>query len=169
MLRTLVAPVSLGLLLFSSAGPAAPQDGPQVIATVGGPIKFEPVLIHDVVGGTLTGAVHTHLTVYNNGFMTVAKFHDVVFPAPGTDKDVATASLSPAEVQQLQADLRASGAFGLPDQEATGADIPLTTMTVFRGATDAKAHTFSYLMGTSPYAAAQDVVDQLMADHFPGF
>lgn len=173
MLRTLAlalaAPVALGLLMLSTAGPATSQDGPPTVVTAGGPTKFEPVLIYDVVGGTLTGSVHTHLTVYNNGFMTVAKLNDLVFPGPETDKDVATGSLNPVELQQLQADLRGSGAHALLDQKATGADIPLTTMTVFRGGTDAQAHTFSFILGSGPYDAPQTVVDGLMADHFPGF
>ncbi len=167
-LPLLLAPVALAAALIATAGPATSQGGASVI-TPGGPVKMEPVLIHDVVGGTLAGTIHTHLTVYNNGFVTVAKFHDPVLSGGGPEKDVLTAALEPAEVQQLQKDLRQAGAYALPDQPLIGTDVPLSTLTVLRGGTDAVAHTYSYLFGTGGYAAPQQVIDNLMSTHFPGF
>ena len=172
MTRTLLplfaAPVGLALLLVATAGPATSQGGGSVVTPGGGSTPFEPILIHDVVGGTLTGTVHTHLTIYNNGFATVAKLHDSVLTG-SVEKDVATAALTPAEVQQLRLDLRASSASTLPDQPAWGADVPLSTMTVLRGGTDALAHTFSYQFASGAYDAPAAVVQGLMEQHFPGF
>lgn len=46
----------------------------------------------------------------------------------------------------------------LGDQDLSVADIPLTTVTVFKGNTNAKAHTFSYWVGIKGYGQIAQII-----------
>ena len=53
----------------------------------------------------------------------------------------------------------------LPDQNIFVSDVPLTTVTVFVGDTDAKADTFSYWLGTGAYTTIDQKIASFMAAH----
>ena len=53
----------------------------------------------------------------------------------------------------------------LPDQNLSVADIPLTTVTVFKGDTNAKAHTFSYWVGIKGYGQIAQIISDFAAAH----
>lgn len=125
--------------------------------------RHEPVLLHDVTGGTLLGPYHTQLAVYNDGFVS---FHSVT--GLGTPVvEARTAYVGPEAVQALQKALQAAGAFGLCDQPLQVSDVPLQTLTVFRGDGDAYAHSFSYWLGTGPHAAANAAVQDFVQTWLP--
>jgi len=166
----LLALAGIGLAtLFASQPQSQVAIGPAKPVPVGckNNLKVEPVLNVDVTGGTLAGPFHRRLTVYNNGLATVSKDIDSVFGGPDIDADYTY--VSAAAVSQLQSDLLTSGAFGLCDQSIIVFDVPLTTVTVFSGTTDAKAHTFSYWLGSGSYSGVQGVVSSFFSTHFPGF
>ncbi len=128
----------------------------------------EPMVIYSVTGGTLTGGVHRQLTVYNNGFATIAKLDTPVFPTPGTFKDVETTSVGATAALQLLIDLVNAGAATLPEQQFILPDVPLTTLTVLEGREIGLSRTISF-SGGPPYSAMQQVIDRFVNATFPGF
>lgn len=122
-----------------------------------------PVLIYDVSGTTLWGPQYFHLVVYSDGHALVARRGST--PDSG---ESATALLEPFEVDQLRADLEAANAFALCDQPMNVHDVPLRTVSVFRGGTDAQSRTFSYFLPSGPIANVQWVVDRVLTTEFPG-
>lgn len=161
MIRTLAAATLLAgtvalVALTTTETTAAP-------ATAAQHIRQEPVLVYDVTGGTLSGPVHAHLTVYNSGLVTYSEAAGLGTPVV----NARTAYVAPDLVHALAKSLSAAGAFALPDQPLAVADIPLKTLTVFRGDTDAFAHTYSYWMGLDSYAAADQAVRDFINTHLP--
>ena len=127
----------------------------------------EPLVIFDVSGYSLGGAIHQHLAVYNNGLASISS-------ASGIPSAVAGGStfkfLPASEAFQLARDLYQAGAWNICDELVPVSDIPLTTITVLRGATNAPSHTYSYFVPGSPEAQAAAVILEAFVDeHFPGF
>ena len=138
--------------LSGSGGLAAPTPCPNKIG-------FEPVVTYEVSGTTFAGPLYQHLTVYNNGHALFAR------KTTFTDPVVEAVQVTPADVAQLRDDLAATGAFGLCDLPPQGADIPLTTITVFSGGTDARSHTFSFFFSAGGQAAAKQVIEAFITTH----
>lgn len=121
----------------------------------------QPVLIHDVSGGTLLGPVQSTVVVWSSGAVTYSgqeAFGDPV---------VGATSLSPAELDALMDGLAASGAQVLEDQWPQVSDVPLHTVTVLGPTSDSTAHTFSYWIGEGDYASVDEVLGRLMAEVQP--
>ena len=164
MLRIVcVALLALSAVLFVAvdraepAGPAAPLAAGNTTA---------PVVVYSLRGGTLLGTVHTQLTVYNNGFATIAKMDDsVIF---GQVEDVASAGVGPAAANKLLLDLVQNGAVTLPDQNTIIFDTPLTTLTILEGKQLGLSRTFSYFFGPE-YSGVNQVIVDFIQTHFPGF
>lgn len=123
-------------------------------------IEVEPVVIYDVSGSTFAGPFHQHLTVYNSGLATFARATNFSEP------EVAVAQVSPADIAQLESDLDALGARSLCDIPTLVSDVPLTTVTVFAGATDARAHTFSFFLSIKQQGAVKQLLESFIATHF---
>ena len=126
----------------------------------------EPVVMFSITGGTLTGSIHRQLSVYNNGFATIAKLDDG--PIFGLSEDVDTAGVGPAAANQFLLDLVAAGAVSLPDQQIFISDVPLNTLTILEGKQLALSRTFSYF-GGGQYNNVQQIIDTFIQTHFPGF
>jgi hypothetical protein len=127
--------------------------------------KHEPVATYDIAGSTLIGPIYQHLAIYNDGHMIISR--TTFDPDPGAAQ---TSFLTPAEIQQLRADLIAANVETLCDDPFQASDSPLTTVTYFRGATNASAHSFSYWSGFGgSYAAVDQVFLDLIAAKFPNF
>ena len=164
---SVLAAVAIAVSIPSAA---QPTSGSSLAAPItAGAIKQEPVLLYDITGSTLTGSVHLQLTVYNNGVAAASRLNHVVFPSPGVDADVDVVYIAPQEVNMLRRDLAAAGAFTNVDQSIFVSDVPTTTVTVFRGATDAKAHTYSYMLASGSTADVQAVIQDFLKLHFPGY
>ena len=155
------AVVSLGVVTTASWSPA-PAPRPDA-----NPLRHEPVLVLDVTGTTLLGIVHRHLAVYNDGYATLSAFERGSFRALPTQAYARTAFATESTVAQLRQALGRAGAFALEDQRGFVTDVPLTTVTIFRGGTNAVAHTYSYWLPTGDYGGADAIVHTFLADHFP--
>ena len=120
-------------------------------------IVVEPVLNFDVTGSTLLGPIHLRLTVYNNGLITASQC------GLNGSNSAGTTVTSPAQVAQLRKDLIEAGGMTLPDQSLIVADLPLTTVTVFRGSTNSRSHTFSYWASFAEYAPIAQIINDFSA------
>jgi hypothetical protein len=129
----------------------------------------EPVLVYDVTGFTLTGLIHRHLAVYNNGVASISSVSSSIFTGSTTSSQADVAFVSPDEASKLLRELANANAFTLCDQSIAVSDIPMTTVSVSRGATDAQTHTFSYWTGGGPYAGVQQTIDAFIQKTFPSF
>lgn len=155
----------IGAALLFSATSLAQTVVPSIKPPVG-KIAMEPVLLHSLSGGSLSGTTEEQLVVYNSGLMVISK-SNVFF---GTvDVDARSAQLSEAALMVLRRRLDAAGAFGLGDTGISVTDVPLHTLTVFKGATNAHAHSFSYWLGSDDYFATDQLIQELIYTHFPGF
>ena len=121
------------------------------------------MVTYDVSGSTFAGPFHQHLTVYSSGFASIARATS--FGAA----DAQTAQVPEAAILQLKSDLDALGARTLCDIPTVIADVPLTTITVFSGATDARAHTFSFFLSIKQQGAAKALLESFIATHFSTF
>lgn len=154
------------LVLVASV--AVPQTAPRQTITPGPTacgnfLKQEPILMYDVSGSTIAGPIHQHLTVYNNGFVTFSEIQ------LGTlDNRALTTQVSLSEVQALLQGLRDTGAYQLCDGHSIGNDIPQKSVTVFQGATDARAHSFNFYTG-SAFTDFQILMLDFIDMHIPPF
>lgn len=158
-----LAASAIYLATESSAEPQAPSPSDPV---VGAPneVLHQPVLLYSLAGGTLTGTLHTQLTVYSSGFATIARF-DEAFVAPlGEYKAVKTTYLDARDIRELGRDLQAAGALTLVDQQQFAADIPLNTVTVFQGG---QVNTFNYWTSSGAFEPVNQTIDAFIATHFP--
>lgn len=155
--------IGLGLLILTPgavvllASSAAPQ-GPCVNT-----IRHEPVLVYEVSGFGFGGLIDRMLTVYADGSL---KLSSAELSGPGK---AALAAASPAEVKTLTQTLSLAGSFTACDDQSTGFDVPLKTLTVFRGGTDALTHTVSWWFQNPPYDGLEQPLDAFIAQHFPNF
>ena len=123
-------------------------------------IRQEPILNFDVSGSTLTGPFHSRLTVYNSGLITASQCSGFT-----GGNSAGTGYAAPAQVEKLRRELIDAGGLVLPDQNLSVADIPLTTVTVFNGGTNAKAHTFSYWVGIKGYGQIAQIISDFSLAH----
>lgn len=169
MLRFGLVALAVGaVVLFVGAGPVQPAPSASATAPAN-TIVNEPVVVFQVNGSTQTGTVHRQLSVYNNGFVTIAKLDHQVFPVNQEIKDVQTANVGSEAAFQLLLRLVQAGAAELPDQPLVASDIPLNTLTVLQGKELALSRTFSWWVGIGGYAGVQQVVNDFVQTHFPGF
>jgi len=161
------------LMAFLPALPEATNEIGISSPCAGNAIKMEPVVNVDVTGSTLLGPTHFRFTAYNSGLVTVSRAsligvaNESAGSFPFADAD--TIFVSTEAVDQLAKNLRAAGAFSLCDQNFSTADVPLTTVTVFRGATNAVAHTYSYWAAFGEHADAALAIGDFIQEHLSGF
>lgn len=171
MKRTTVVAFCAGAVASAVVGGLAVQGaavaGSDSIDLIGAPYTREPLLIFDTTGGTLTGTVHEHLIVYNDGLASYSAASLVVFPEPGEFIDARTTSLSPDEVEALRVALGKAGASTLVDNNVFIADAPIHTVTFFRKpGTDAIGHSFSF-HGGEQHGKVAAIIFALIDEHFP--
>ena len=150
------------VLVLAALTGATTQDNPKVRnkrATSEKQLVCEPVLIFDVSGSTLTGPCHKNLSVYNNGRVSLAEF------ATSQPTRNESKMVSPGEVKSLIGQL--SRYTRLQDDQTIVTDIPMTTVTLFQGLTDARAHSFSYWLPIGDYEEVQQTIDLFMHRAFP--
>ena len=159
---TLFALAAMPLAFFTATnvnGGGGTPDGVIPIDPIGF-LKREPVLNVDITGSTLTGPLHSRFTVYNDGLVTSSDCGGFF----GTSS--AGTTVAPSEAaESLRSDLIAAGGLSLKDQPPIFADVPLTTVTVFKGATNSRAHTFSYWIGVGEYAQLASVIADFQAKY----
>lgn len=161
MLRFIALPALLAApFVFASLAPAPQAAG------CANDLLNEPVVTYDIAGATFGGPFYLHLAVYNSGHAILSGTS--YEPDPGRAQ---VAALTPAEVAQLRQDLVAAGVYtACDDTSLAPSDTPLTTVTMFRGTTNAAAHTFSYWSGSdAPYDGVDQRLRALIAAKFPNF
>jgi len=127
-------------------------------------IRHEPVLLFDVNGGTLAGPVDMQLTVYNDGVARICRTQSIF----GT-VDARIAYVTPAAAKQLVGDVAAFGAGTLCDLDLITSDVPNSTLTILRDATDTRAHTFSWTGAQGAYSQIEQRLYTFINATFPGF
>ena len=158
MLRTAFV-IGLAALPFlvAAAAPAAPVPCPNEI-------QHEPLVLYDVNGSTLGGPIDISLTVYNDGQARLSSIGQF-----GNPSKSQLAFPGPAAATQLLLDLSALGAGTLCDKLFFVSDVPTTTLTVFRNATTARNHTFSWLVGVDAYGQIDQRIQTFIQTYFPSF
>jgi hypothetical protein len=152
--------LALSLLPITGAlQPNAQQDAPACENV----ILHEPLLQYEVSGSTLVGAlVDRSLTVWADGTARLSEASDT------TDGRCLLVQVSTEETQALHRALLQMGAFAACDEAAMANDLPLSTLTVFRGAQDARTHTFSWWVPQGDYAPFEDVLEKFITENFSG-
>lgn len=101
----------------------------------------QPLFMYQIDGSTIAGPIHFQLTVFSNGFTTVAK-KDFF-----GNSNVDTKNVGATRAADLHKVLVAAGALTICDNPNLFStfDTPFTTLTMFRaGTTNSAAHTFTY-------------------------
>ena len=155
----LIASLAATPLLFPLPAPlVAPPLGDCV-----DDLPHQPVVVYEVSGFTFVGFFDRELVVYQDGSARLSS------ASAAGDGKAQVASVAPGAAVALLSDLSAAGAFQLCDQTGTFNDLPLSTLTVVRPQTDARAHTFSWWAGDGAYGPVEQRLNQFIAAAFPGF
>lgn len=120
----------------------------------------EPLFIFDCSGVAKTSRTHQSLIIYNNGLSTVAHFDG--------DKPVRNvAKVIPIpEIRKFYDKVKGLGAWTIVDQELARRGSPMRSVTLFEGATDAKAHTFNYFNPVGRFLLVEEAVQEYIRKHF---
>jgi hypothetical protein len=129
-------------------------------------IDQEPLVIYDVSGFGLAGPIHERLSLYSSGLASYSAAGG--FPQEGLDGSAAFTWVPIADARALHARVIAAGALSLEDLPDLGADIPLTTVTVFAsGEPDADHNTYSYTFADDGQAEVAFLINDFIARTFP--
>jgi hypothetical protein len=120
----------------------------------------ELIVAYDVTGGTLTGPVDLHLSVYSDGS---ARLSSSLGDGLGSSQHV---HLDPAVTTGLVQGLIGAGAMTHCDVPDFLSDVPLSTLTVLRGPARKRANSFSWTGGDDEIAVMQALLNTFVADHF---
>lgn len=145
-----------------------PAHGPVAAAAAPGCVDVfphHPIVVYEISGGTLAGPLDQELLVYGDGFARLSSA-TANFGA-GSSKQ---AFVGDAAAAALITSLSQNGAFQLCDVPDQVSDMPLTTLTVMRGNTDSRVHTFSWFLAPpGQHAACEQILQNFVAAHFPSF
>lgn len=149
-------PASADGVSVTQVGGIQPIDSPGCFDS----IQSSPVVMMTTAGGTLAGPQMSSLVVYSSGvvIMSEASGHSGASAAGQTFVD-------PVHIQDLRNELRGLGSFQLCDEQQTVSDIPLTTVTVFSGEQSARAHSYSYWIGTGEHQDVQDAIQSFIIQY----
>ena len=125
-------------------------------------IPHEPLVVYEVSGFTFAGAIDRELLLYQDGS---ARLSSATTGPNGSSRLVVVPAL---DAIALLSSLSEAGAFQLADQTRTYSDTPLSTLTVMRPLTDARAHTFSWWSADGSYAPIEQLLNNFIANAFPG-
>jgi hypothetical protein len=143
----------------SSQGTAAgPVAGP--FTPCPNPLPHEPLVVYELTGGALVGPVDSLLAVYSDG---LARYSSSLGSGPGFSFTAYVGS----DAQSLHAELIAAGALKECDVEDVWNDVPLSTLTVLRGASRQSGNTFSWWVSEGPVASMEAALTAFIATHFP--
>ena len=121
--------------------------------------RCEPVLLYDVTGEGTAGPYHLQYSIYNNGMISFAR-QGGVDPNP----TMWTTRIPTQNVREIWDDLVAAGAFELLDQPFSAVCVPMTSVTIFSGSTNAVAHTFNYWVPEGPYGVITRIIETAILD-----
>ena len=146
--------VPCALLIAVNASSMEPSSSASTQAAACNVWNHEPLVAYDATGATLAGPVDESLQVFSDG--TVKHF--------SASQGIAKVTfVTPQQARTLAADLSAAGGFTLCDQPDAGADIPLQTLTLFRGVQNAAAHTINWWSDDPPYDGPHQILASFIA------
>ncbi len=141
--------------LFPSSGSSSSAPAPAGTCDIW---VHEPLVAYDISGDTFAGPYDESLHVYNDGVVKHFSF---------TQGKAAVVFVTPQEAAKLARDLFLAGAFTLCDDPSAGADIPLQTLTLYRGVPDGLTHTVNWWVDDPPYSTVRQILDTFIATHIP--
>ncbi len=151
-------------VLFASLLPALatvqPASAPAVAEQCPNLLLHEPIVLYEISGATLLGPVDRTLTVYADGALKLS-----AASATGAG-ECLLGQTTPEIAKTLQQELIQAGAFDLCDDPRNVTDVPLNTLTLLRGAQDARAHTFSYWVGDGHYLGVDITIEKFINAQF---
>ncbi|MFN0205628.1 MAG: hypothetical protein ACKVS6_04860 [Planctomycetota bacterium] len=129
----------------------------------------EPLVVFDISGYSLTGLIHQHVAIYSSGLVSISAAGGGTQLFPFSSKADAV-FLQTSAVEKLWNKVIQAGAMTICDENAFVSDMPLTTVTVHRGATNSASHTYSYYFPMSPESTAvANHIQDFINTHFPNF
>jgi len=133
--------------------PAAPSAPPCVNT-----LQHEPVVVYEVSGGAIGGYHDLQLSVYDDGMarLTRASFD-------GVNSKSELVLVGAVSALGLASDLSHLGSWIECDDTTIAPDVPLQTLTVLRGATDARAHTYSWWLPVGSCAPIEQRLSTFVA------
>lgn len=116
-------------------------------------IQIAPVIQMTKAGNTLLGPSMSTVMIYSNGLVTMSS----VDPRGG-GSGAQMLHVDRRDVMDLQADLAEIGAGSICDAQTTVFDVPLTTVSVSRGASDSMTHSYSYWLAEGRQADVESAI-----------
>lgn len=116
-------------------------------------IQMAPVIQMTKAGATLLGESLSTVVIYSNGLITMSS----IDPRNG-GSSAQMLHANPLDVQDLKADLGDLNVGSICDARITVYDVPLTTVSVSRGASDGMTHSYSYWLGTDHQREVESVI-----------
>lgn len=162
-MKTAFVSAALFALLLPSTQRAVGDFALTTAPTCENILVHEPIVMFELSGSSFAGPVERLLTIYGDGSMKLA-----AADAAGPGK-CSVGQLTPENALAFQQALAQAGAGSLCDDGLFVTDVPLRTLTFLRGGQDTRAHTFSYWLGDGDYAAVDALLEDFIAEQFPGF
>ncbi len=123
-----------------------------------------PIVVYEISGGTLAGPLDQELIVYGDGSARLSSA-TANFGAGSSQ----LAFVGDAAAAALITSLSQNGAFQLCDDPSQVSDMPLSTLTVMRGNTDSRVHSFSWFIAKGQHAPVEQILQTFIATNFPSF
>jgi hypothetical protein len=162
-MRTALALAALVLAPTAAAQTITP--GPGIFPSES--VDHEPLVIHDVSGGTLAGPIHSHAVVWSDGSITFSeRSTNFIFPVTETTRVVA-GHAPKSEATRLIRQLRRLGAFDESDSAMTVSDVPLQTLTVALPGTDSRSNSFSFYLAAGRKGPMLQLINAFLDAYLP--
>lgn len=140
---------------ISDIGGSAPGGADQCVDH----IQVAPVLQMTHAGYTLTGPVMRSLHVDSSGLVIMSEQN----PAGG-GSSAQMFHVGPDRVRALAIQLEELEADSLCDARTQVYDVPLTTVTVFSGGADSRAHSYSYWLAEGGQRLVEEEITRFIMD-----
>lgn len=151
--------VALSILpwLSPSQGPVASIPAPGCVDV----FPHHPIVVYELSGGTLAGPLDQELLVYGDGSARLSSA-TANFGAGSSQ----LAFVGDAAAAALITSLSQNGAFQLCDMPDQVSDMPLSTLTVMRGNTDSRVHTYSWYVAQGQHATCEQILQAFISTNF---
>jgi hypothetical protein len=160
MFRSTAVVVALSILpwLQPSHGPVSAAAAPGCVDV----FPHHPIVVYEISGGTLAGPLDQELLVYGDGSARLSS-STANFGAGSSQLTF----VGDAAAAALITSLSQNGAFQLCDVPDQVSDMPLSTLTVMRGNTDSRVHTYSWFLAPQgQHATVEQILQSFISAHF---
>lgn len=160
--------------LYSAQAPSpsfTPAPAPVPVPGCDNTWDRDPLVVYDISGYTLTGALHRHLSIYSDGTATISSVSGIQGSTwfPASNKADFTFVGADIALKTWSA-VRAAGALNECDSSLNVSDVPLQTVTVFRGSQNQSSRTYNYLLAdTTAKVKIEQILNDFIQQYFPNF